>query len=112
MKAEVFTYITTPFAFGSKGFYAKATIEAEALVDLGKGFEGYVFKTPDGVYRVAEAKSGAFVGKGSTFLKAISQVKDDISFCKDINLMEKQIGDAMSLSKRQIPTEEFLSYFK
>jgi hypothetical protein len=110
MKAMIWAIRSTPFAFGGKSENVKSEIECKALVELGEGYQGYVFQSYDGKWRIAEKQSGALVGYGSSFSDAVTKVADDVR-TGDLKVMTKQVQEAIKEGGRIskiIPEEEFL----
>lgn len=69
------------------------------MVDLGKGFTGLLCLTPKGTTVIAEASSGAIVGRD------LESVRHDIEIGEQ-NIMEKQVADALQRLKRVEPMSE------
>lgn len=90
MKVTTYTYAYLPFAMGGGNKYVpiKSELEAESLNELGKGYKGYLIKSPDNekVF-IAEHQSGAIVGN------SIESVKKDIEDADD-EVMKNQIKEA------------------
>lgn len=101
-KIMAFRRQSTPFALGGKFRFIKCEIEIEGpLIDLGKGFEGYLAVSPDGTKTyVIEHISGGIVGN------TIEQVEADIVACDDQEMMAEQVDQACEDMKKAISVSE------
>ncbi len=111
MKVRVWTLEYVPFVMGgSVRQPIRADVEHCGEYDLGRGFKGHLIYAPSGKTYVAESRSGAFVGP------TIHAVREDITNCEDINVMEKQVTDAIEKSKqhggRKVTAKEFWKLLK
>ena len=90
-----------PFIMGGKtrGFMKTfVTIPKSEIVDLAKGFEGFVCNG-----MVFELESGGYVGD------SLSAVIDDINSCDDISVMRGQVSQAIHdrETAQNVSSEEF-----
>lgn len=102
-KFLVWTRGYRPFTMGGNVHYLRGTVlEVGELHDLGKGFFGYLITSPDGEKtHVAEKESGAFIGT------SLEDVRKDVEECKDIEVMWKQVKEALEMrNKVEIETSE------
>ena len=88
MKTEVWTKVYAPFILGgSPHKIVKCVMDLEKPQHLGRGYTGYVIKSPKGRIFIAESSSGAFVGGD------IEEVRKEI-LNGDEMTMREQIRDS------------------
>lgn len=93
-KVKVFTRDYRPFILGGDVHQPMAAeIAASGPYALGKGFSGYLIKSPKGKTFIAEATTGALVGP------TLEEVRADIKAGKK-SVMTKQVEQARELAAR------------
>jgi hypothetical protein len=107
MKVTIWIPAYRPFILGGD---VNAPVSAEvdgSSIDLGRGFKGYLVKTPAGGTVVAEAKSGGIVGQ------SLDQVLIDVREA-NLSVMRKQVREAVETSKRatKLPPDQFWKHVK
>ena len=91
---EVYTVMSTPFAFGGLNCEVKTDIQEYERVDLGKGYFGIVFKNPNTKqYHLALECCGALIGSDKSKATLIKRVKNDVETGDD-KIMKTQINQA------------------
>lgn len=99
----IMTRAYRPFVMGGSVRYnVKTTVEGDGPHDIGRGYQGYVIKTPKGGTRVAEATTGALIAP------SLKEVREDIKQGDPV-IMEKQIKEAAQAAKNanMLTPEEF-----
>ena len=98
---KAWTYVYSPFRMGGDTWHPTGfEFESNERIELGKGFYGYVLKSPNGKTIVVEEKSGAIVGD------SLERVKADIEN-GDIEIMKQQVKQACDVNVKIIDEEDF-----
>lgn len=104
METEVYTIMSTPFAFGGTHVFIKAKIKEYERIDIGQKYFGVVFKNPHTKnWHLALECCGALIGTDKSKSKLIKDVKKDIE-TGDKSLMKAQI----TMAKNQIKQAQLL----
>jgi hypothetical protein len=111
---EVYTVMSTPFAFGGLKCEIKTDIQEYERVDLGKGYFGIVFKNPNSKqHHMALECCGALIGTDKSKANLIKKVKNDIDTGDD-KIMRMQINQAKIDLKgaKLLENEEWFNKFR
>jgi len=111
---EIYTWMTTPFAFGGKGHFVKTEVEEYERIKLRHGYWGILAKNPlKDLWHLAEESCGAIIGTAKSRKEVLAKVLEDMDTgSKDI--MEEQIesGEKQRENAKLIPSDRFFEAFK